>query len=193
MPLSVTRDGVSVVWSDFDRALPFILEHYAEIFEDDDQSAFRAADMRQTKERYYRTAGDFFEFQHGGKTVGLLVGTPIDWSSYYIRSAAVLPDYQGRHLIQRFFPKLFLELRNVGVSRVEADTSPANMATMQLLTRMRFNVAGTQLTDRWGALVHLVKYLDDQPENVFLDQFCSGVKYQKRERLRAEEIRKEAS
>ncbi len=191
LPHPITEDGIAVQASDYDSAEPFIRDHYATIFEDDPRTAFAAADLHPSKGRYYRAAGDFFAFVQRDRMVGLLIGTPIDWCSYYIRSAAVLPEYQGRSLPQRFFPFLFAHLREAGVTRVEADTSPANVVTMKALTNLSFNVCGTQLSERWGALVHLVKYLDPAPQNVFLDQFCAGVKYQRRERGHATE-RKES-
>ena len=181
LPRRMTDDGVLVEWSSFDRALPFIAESYAEIFEAPPTTA-PGSSTSQAKARYYRAAGDFFEFRHEGRTVGLLVGTPVDWSTYYVRSAAALPAYQGRKLIQRLLPMVFAELAAAGVERVEADTSPANMATMHLLTRLRFNVTGTVLTERWGAIVHFTKFLNEDVERAFLDQFCSGVKYQLRRR-----------
>ena len=83
-------------------------------------------------------------------------------------------------MIQRFFPEMFAVLRAAGVERVEADTSPSNMATLHLLSRLRFNPTGTVLTDRWGAHIKFTRYLDDAAEQVFLDQFCTGVRYQRR-------------
>ncbi len=171
---------VSVVFSSFDRALPFIRNHYAEIFHEDATASPFVTKVDTARQRYYRAAGDFFEFVHDERTVGLLIGTPIDWGSYYIRSAAALPSYQGKKIIQRFFPVLFDQLKRAGVERVEADTSPSNMATMHLLTRLRFNMTGTVLSERWGAHVHFTKFLDETSEHVFLEQFCSGIKYQLR-------------
>lgn len=182
LPHRLTDDGVVVEWSSFEHSLPFVQKHYTEIFDERSESSPFVTKVNEAKARYYREVGDFFEFVHAGRTVGLLIGTPVDWSTYYIRSAAALPDYQGRGVVQRFFPVLFDELKRSGVERVEADTSPANMATMHLLTRLRFNVTGTVLTERWGAHVHFTKFLDEESENVFLRQFCSGVKYQLRER-----------
>jgi RimJ/RimL family protein N-acetyltransferase len=161
-----------------------VKEHYALIFEQSRNVPFSNTKHSDSKMRYYRIAGDFFEFKDGATTIGLLVGTPVDWSSYYIRSAAVLPAYQGRKVIQRFFPLLFERLKEAGLERVEADTSPSNMATMHLLTRLRFNVSGTILSERWGAHVHFTKFLSDGVEDAFLGQFCSGVMYQQRERDR---------
>lgn len=182
LPYGIGNEGVQVVGSTFDSALPFIHNHYAEIFHEDPTVSPFVTKVDAARQRYYRAAGDFFEFVHEGRTVGLLIGTPIDWGSYYIRSAAALPRYQGKKIIQRFFPVLFEQLKRAGVERVEADTSPSNMATMHLLTRLRFNMTGTVLSERWGAHVHFTKFLDEASEGVFLEQFCSGVKYQLRGR-----------
>ena len=139
--------------------------------------------MSAAKTRYYEVFGDFFEFFHGDELAGLLVCTPTDWSSYYIRSAAMLPKFQGRRIVQHFYTSvLFPTLQRAGVERVEFDTSPSNMAMMHIATRLRFNNTGTILSERWGAMIHFTKFLAVDKEEVFLRQFCAGVKYQTRER-----------
>ena len=177
LPRQVTQD-VTVVASSYDRALPFIEANYATIFEEDGSNRFLHKQSNELKARYYRTAGDFFEFKQGTRTVGLMIGTAVDWTTYYIRSAAALPEVQGKQVIQRFFAAMFMVLRAAGVERVEAETSPSNLAVIQVLSRMRFNPSGTVLSDRWGALLKFTRFLDEEAERVFLDQFCSGVRYQ---------------
>jgi hypothetical protein len=181
LPRPVTKDVV-VVPSSFEQARPFIEAHYSTIFEDDGVGRFLRSGATAALNRYYEAVGDFFEFKMGPRTVGLLIGTPTDWSTYYIRSAAALPEVQGKKVIQRFFPEMFAVLKAAGVERVEAETSPSNTATLHLLSRLRFNPSGTVLTDRWGALMRFTCFLDDAAEQVFLDQFCVGVRYQCRGR-----------
>lgn len=182
LPRAVTEDGVTVHASDFAGVAPFIGAHYPEIFEQDRRpSRFRPGGSDTTRRRYYQVMGDFFTFRHEAETVAVLVCTPVDWGTYYIRSVAALPAYQGRGLAQRFFPYLFERLRDAGVERVEAEASPSNFASLQILMRHRFNVTGTVLSERWGALVRLTKFLDDEATEVFLDQFCDGVRYQGRD------------
>lgn len=181
LPLVLTEDGIAVHATDFESAAPFISAHYPALFEHDQRpSRFRSGGSAESRRRYYQAAGDFFEFRReGGETVAVLICTPVDWSTYYVRSAAALPEYQGRGVIQRFFPHLFERLRLAGVERVEADAAPSNFASLQNLLRHRFNVTGTVLSERWGALVRLTRYLDDDATGVFLDQFCDGVRPQK--------------
>jgi hypothetical protein len=175
--------GVTVHASGYDAARPFISEHYRTIFHEDANGAFSTARLNASKANYYRMAGDFFEIKEEKRTIGLVVGTPVDWSTYYIRSAAVLPEFQCRQLAPHVLSVMFVHLAAAGVDRVEADTSPSNLRVVQILTNLRFNVTGTVLSDRWGAQVRFTRFLDAQSEEVFLRQFCMGVVYQLRDRV----------
>jgi len=59
-------------------------------------------------------------------------------------------------------PVLFEILKSAGVERIEADTSPGNFASMTVMTRLRFNLTGTVLSERWGAMMHFTKFLDER-------------------------------
>jgi RimJ/RimL family protein N-acetyltransferase len=185
-PVELTDDGITVHASSYDAAHPFISEHSRAIFREDPNSAFSTTRLDARKADYYRRAGDFFEIRKEERTVGIVVGNPVDWSTYYIRSAAVLPEFQCRQLAPGVLRLLFVHLAAVGVERVEADTSPSNLRVVQILTNLHFNVTGTVLGDRWGAQVRFTRFLDAQSEDVFLQQFCMGVPYQLRARVQRE-------
>jgi hypothetical protein len=181
LPCQLTEDGVRVEVSSFGKVSRFSSEHYAELFEEGPGTPFAAQTEGSAKARYFELAGDFFELTHKGVTIGVLVCDPVDWSTYYIRSAAVLRSHEGRRLIPSFVALVLLdELKRVGVERVECDTSPANVVMMHTMNRLRFNVTGTRLSERWGALVRFTKFLNGESERRFLTQFCAGVKYQLR-------------
>lgn len=179
LPVELPGD-LGVRASSFDGALPFIRSHYAAIFQEDAQSPFSSARLDPIKERYYRVAGDFFELVHGERTVGLMVCTPGDWSTYYIRSAAILPEYRGHKAIENLIAFLLPHVAAAGVERVEADVSPQNVATATLLRNQGFHTSGTILTDRWGAHTRQTRFLAPEREDVFLRQFCSGVRPKRR-------------
>ena len=180
LPLSIGK--LTIVQSSYEAAAPFVSEHYPTIFEEDASPApFSTSQLDSSKARYYQAIGDFFEFKAGERTVGLVVCTPLDWGTYYVRSAALLPEYQGFQPIQHFFSRLVFEvLRSAGVERVELDVAPSNLAMMHVVTRLRFNATGTLLSERWGAHVHFTKFLSESSEHTFIEQFCSGPKYQLR-------------
>jgi hypothetical protein len=166
-------EGVSVHAVSYDEAMSFIRAHYKDIFPSVPGSPFGRVETSPAKERYYRHAADFFEFRKGEQPIALMIGDPIDWSSYYIRSTAVVREYQGMTLMQRLFPIVFERLARAGVERVEADASPSNATSVQILTRFQFRATGTVLTDRWGALTRFVKFLSPAVEATFVSQFCA--------------------
>ena len=163
LPYQLSPEVVAVE-SSYDQALPFIEANYRAIFEDDGAQRFLTRRPGTAKARYYRNVGDFFEFKQGTRTVGLIVGTAIDWSTYYLRSVAALPEVHGKRVMQLFMPVLFSVLQTAGIERVETDTSPSNIAMLHLLSRLRFNPSGTVLTDRWGALMKFTLFLDKDAE-----------------------------
>ncbi|HEY3500089.1 MAG TPA: GNAT family N-acetyltransferase [Polyangiaceae bacterium] len=176
LPHVLADDGIVVDACDFSEVVPFIAANYPGIFGYESRpSRFLAGGTSAARRRYYEAVGDCFVFRDGLETAGVLICTPVDWGTYYIRSTALLPEYQGRGLVQRFFPRLFERLRAAGVERVEAETAPSNFASLQILLRSRFSVTGTVLSERWGALVRLTRFLDGAAGEVFLDQFCDGL------------------
>jgi ribosomal protein S18 acetylase RimI-like enzyme len=182
-PIDLTDDGITVCASGYDASLPFIREHYQSIFHEDATSATSTTRLNARKAHYYRWAADFFEIKQDERTIGLVIGNPVDWGTYYIRSAAVLPEFQCKKLVKSILRSLFVHLAAVGVERVEADTSPSNLRVVHLLTSLDFNVTGTVLSDRWGAQVRLTRFLEAESEDVFLEQFCTGVAYQLRDQV----------
>jgi hypothetical protein len=172
LPIECT-EGVTVHAVSYDEAMSFVRAHYKDIFPSVPGTPFGRIEESPAKERYYRHAADFFEFRKGERRVAILICDPIDWGSYYVRSAAALPHFQGHAAIQRFFPFLFGQLSRVGVERVEAEAAPTNPTSIQHLTRLGFRITGTEMTERWGALVRLVKFLSHDRENVFVSQFCA--------------------
>src|SRR5690606_23280209 len=98
--------GFQVRLSDYTRAEAFVAANYATVFEEQANGSAFATEIGAAKSRYYRLFGDFFEFFHGEELAGLLVCTPTDWSTYYIRSAALIPKYQGRRIVQQFYAEV---------------------------------------------------------------------------------------
>src|SRR6266481_3699890 len=91
LPLTITTDGIIVAESSFEETVPFVRENMTAMFEEDPStSPFLQSSFTPAKTMYYAKFGDFFEFKDDGRTVGILVCTPVDWTSYYIRFCAFL-------------------------------------------------------------------------------------------------------
>jgi hypothetical protein len=153
-------------------ALAFTRDHYAGIFASmPGDTRFPAEPMTAAKTRFLAES-DRFAFRDGHDMVGLLVGNPLDWSTYYWRSVALLPQYQGRGLVAAALVHTDPILRDAGVVRVEGDAAPINYRQVRLLMRLGYCVTGSTISERWGAMLRLTKFLCADAEGRFATQFC---------------------
>ena len=173
LPRVLSRDGVEAVRGELGRVRDFLVQAFP-TFTEEDAGAQPDPRMAEAKRQYLLTASDLIELQHEGRTVGLIVGAPEDWSSYYVRIFAVLPEYQRRTLTRRFAREcLFEPLAEYGVERVVAETWPTNIAMSHAFTELQFHVTGHQLSERWGALVRYTKFLDPARGEAFARRFAA--------------------
>jgi len=155
-----------------DGALAFTRDHYARIFGAVPNDArFLSEPMTPAKARFLAES-DRFAFRDGGEMIGLLVGNPIDWSTYYWRSVAFLPEQQGRGLLAAALEHTDAILRDAGVMRVEGEAAPTNYRQVRLLLRLGYCVTGTTNSERWGTMLRLTKFLRADAEERFAAQFC---------------------
>jgi hypothetical protein len=163
-------DEISVDLGTLEEAFSFVTERYAEIFGPGDGRFFDEP-MTAAKQRYCSEA-DVFLFRVSGEVVGLVLAHPTDWSTYYVRTTALLAPYRARGVLPRFLEHFYGPLKRAGVARLETDCSPVNTPVIRLQMREGFVITATTNSDRWGALVHFTKFLTEEPEGVFIRQFC---------------------
>lgn len=152
--------------------LDFVRESYADIFAmDPKDDRFLPDPMTPAKLRFLE-ASDRFVFVDGSRSVGVLVGQPVDWSTYYWRTVAFLPDYQGRGLLAAALERTDAVMREVGIERVEGETAPVNYRQVRLLHRLGYCVTGSTNSERWGTLLRLTKFLAPHGKQTFTSRFC---------------------
>lgn len=171
LPFELSED-VRLEWATVAQTAAFAGAHYAAIF------GARAADQRflledstPAKARFLRIS-DRFVFRDGVRTVGLLVGQPLDWSTYYWRTVAFLPEFQGRGLLAAALRRTDDVMRAAGIARVDGEAAPNNHRQMRLLLRLGYCVTGTINSERWGTVLRFTKYLRPEAEERFMTQFC---------------------
>ena len=166
------RGGVEVEPVSLEVALAFTRDHYARIFDSSPgDTRFLSEPMTAAKARFLAES-DRFAFREGGEVIGLLVGNPVDWSTYYWRSVAFLPEHQGRGLLAAALEHTDEILREAGVVRVEGEAAPTNYRQVRLLMRLGYCVTGTTNSERWGTMLRLTKYLRADAGELFARQFC---------------------
>ncbi len=172
-------DDVTIEHATFDDALPFIRAHYGQIFGAGD-GRFVVEPMSAAKERFgadmdvfvYRSKALLRERPEGDGICGVCFCHPTDWSTYYMRSAAFLREFRGRHYGTVLTTRICDVLRDAGVGRVEVETSPTNAPTLQVLMNLGFVVTSMSTSERWGTLVRYTKFLDAALATSFARQLC---------------------
>lgn len=165
-------EGIRVEFSDFETAIPIITHLFPEVFMSDRgvNDQFFDSTPHDIRRRYYAKAGDFFIFYDAeaqDEVVGIAICTLLDWAGYNLRTVAIAPKYQNRNIYPQFFEKLCDVLRAYRINRIEGDVSATNLHHLHILNKMGYIVTAMNLTERWGALLHLTKFLDDQNRDQF--------------------------
>ena len=168
-----TFGDVTVEPGTFDEATRFMEAHYATCFPPAAGGLPFTADPMTPAKRRFGEAMDVFLMRHEGGVIGLLMGHPTDWSSYYLRSAAMLPAFRDRHVMGRALTALEAPLRRSGVARVEAEVSVGNAPALQVMARLGWLVTATSNTDRWGAMLRFTRLLGADAEDAFVQHFCA--------------------
>lgn len=178
LPLQLSEDEY-VFLADFATASQFIKTNHTSIFELDQWgNPFYNEENNETKKRYYAEMADSFIFCKGTEIYGIIIGTPVDWSSYYLRYGAFKKEFRNGGRTQKFVSYLIQILKQNSINRIETDIAPSNFANIHVFSKLQFNINGMTLSERWGALIHFTKILNPNAEKVFLDQFCVGSRSQ---------------
>lgn len=151
----------------------FATKHFGSIFGDIPGSGFWV-ETGVARQRYLEHVCDSFIVRDGDVDVGIVICNPLDWSSYYIRLAAFLPAYQSQDLVKHVLLRTWTVLARAGVARVEMETAPSNAQCMASALTLGFVVTGTVLSERWGALSRMARYLNAEAEESYLDRFCAA-------------------
>ena len=174
MPKQISSTGIVAVRGDITRIGTFLRENFPN-FAEESQGVISSERIKRSKQIYLCGESDLIELQLDNKTIGIFVGAAEDWSSYYVRMFAIMPQYQTAHMIRRFIREcLFTPMTEAGVERISADTSPVNVAMTHLFGELKFYLTGSSLSDRWGPLARYTKFLNQANEEVFLRRFGVG-------------------
>ena len=139
-------------------------------------SRFAQLEEGPAKERFCDRAVDSFVIEQDGEPVGVFVGQAWDWSTYYLRYLAMLPGHQGHGAVAGIVDRFGTFLGPYGFERMEVDVSVSHLRQLRRLIGCGFHVMGTLHSERWGAMVHLVRFLSERHEEVFLSQFSAGLR-----------------
>lgn len=166
-PMAISQDSLSVEVADFEQVRHF-LKSSLTLIHGVATSPFFWTETNEAKSRYYESTADMFRFQKEGETVGLFIANPQDWSTYYIRYMGLLPQYQGRGIFHEFLPRFIASLNHSPIRRIEIDISASQSAQIHLLNKLKFIITGNLNSERWGTLLRLTRFIDENCQEIFL-------------------------
>ena len=175
LPWAFEGTSVRVEWGSLEATLEFVRSHYANIFgatPKDDR--FLPDPMSPAKLRFL-AGSDRLVFRDDDRTVGVLTGNPYDWSTYYWRTVAFVPEYQGQGLLAKCLERTDGLMREAGIERIEGEASPTNYRQVRLLHRLGYCVTGQTNSERWGTMLRLTKHLSDLGKTQFANQFIKSI------------------
>lgn len=167
-------DGIAVERSCFDEIEPFVSEHYPTIFASAAEgSRFLSEPLSEAKRRFWDET-DVFAFRFEGRLVGICAAHPSDWSTYYVRTFALLPEFRERRVLTDFEQAFSKCTRDAGIARWDVECSPMNTPVIRMFTGAGCVVTATQTSERWGAMLRFTKFLSEDAKAAYVRQFVSA-------------------
>ncbi len=164
-------DDVVAIAHDRARALGFVERNYAQIFGTTKATARFLVEPLGDAKRRFTEEMDVHVLLQREEALGVAMGHLTDWSTYYWRTLAFLPEKQSHGVGRRFIQRVCDQLRDAGVRRVEAECLPTNAAIQHCLAAAGFVATGAVASERWGFLLRMTKFLDEEAKAAFLDLY----------------------
>lgn len=162
---------LDLVLGDIDEARTFIQTRFQTVFgRTEVDERWWSEDFDQNKQRFCQEA-DILLCRRGDETVGLVMGHPSDWSSYYIRTICISAEFRGAGFASLLVTWMGEVLGRHGVSRLEGDVSPGNQAQCIAQARAGCLVTGVSNSERWGTLLRYTRFLHPSVEEIYCRQF----------------------
>jgi hypothetical protein len=76
-------------------------------------------------------------------------------------------------VLSQFLERIDQPLRGVGVERVEAECSPANVPVVRLLTSQGYVATASVSSERWGLMLRYTKFLSADAASAFMRQYTA--------------------
>jgi GNAT superfamily N-acetyltransferase len=121
-------------------------------------------------------------YQHGHLDTFLFYdsnGAPIGWTlaeaedsiTYYLRNTGLLPAYQKQGIYLKFAAHHEKYLAAIGYERITSHHQTTNRRVIIGQLRNGFLISGMELTERWGPLVKMVKFLKEDRRDAYYKTF----------------------
>ena len=170
-------NGYEIRTSDREEFYTFVMNHVEAVFGNEEKKYFRANEERRASWRPLYSLRDaaheerFLFIDPTGKIVGWNMSESEDWHTFYLRNTGLLPDHQECGVYSGFHEVLVRYCSEIGYERLTSHHKGTNRRILMLKLRADYFLAGMELTERWGAMFKLVKFLKPDRRESFVGLF----------------------
>lgn len=99
--------------------------------------------------------------------IGWHVGEQINAETYYMRNSAILKPFRGNSYYEQLLKFVINEVQSNGFQIISSTHHPNNPAVLIPKLRSGFIITSTEMSDRFGFLVHLKYFVNKKREKEF--------------------------
>ena len=127
---------------------------------------------------FQRHTEQFVFYNAENEPIGWAIGEQKEADTFFMAWTGVLPAYQNQGIYSAFLRRFLDYLQALGYARVTSNHMVNNRAVLVAKLKAGFIATGMSLDERWGAVLWLTYYFEDQVEDAFRRAF-SLEKYRK--------------
>lgn len=110
---------------------------------------------------FAKTHTEKWVFYAGKSPIGWSIGEMDDESTFYMRNSGLLPEYRRKGIYSSFLERFITELTALGYERVTSHHQMNNNPVIIAKLKAGFRIIGTEMDERYGAQIKLVKFLHE--------------------------------
>ena len=117
--------------------------------------------VKRLLNEFSKTHTERWVFYAGERPIGWSIGEMDDESTFYMRNSGLLPEFRRKGIYSSFLIQFTEELKMLGYERITSHHQMNNNPVIIAKLKAGFTIIGTELDERYGAQVKLVKYLQE--------------------------------
>jgi RimJ/RimL family protein N-acetyltransferase len=157
-------EGFSIKECDVDEFWKYLDNKIGEVFGDEDitfvpREHYSEEEKEKLKALSYKNNFNLrIVLLYNGKLAGWSWGYQDCQDSYYMQNSAILAEHRGRGLYTAMLDVVMAKVINKGFQKIWGRHSTLNNAILIPKLKRGFQVTGTELSDKFGSLIHLTYY-----------------------------------
>lgn len=123
-------------------------------------------------QEYQKLHHEWFLFKNSNKEiVGWFMGEADDFNTFYMRNGGILPAYQNINIYSQFFSVFENYLFELGYEKMSSQHQVTNKKILIKQLKLGFIPVNIELTDNWGPLLKMVKFLNADRNQHFINLY----------------------